>query len=203
MVASALVALALGASPGFAVWMQPAGTVYALEESVRFGRGVLYLPLGATVALPRSPIEIAAELTLTAGSETLPNASRGFFGGLLSVGPAFRLSPQPFSGLFIQPKLIASYLSQSATTPLAYPYFGSGSMVEIGLGVDVGYALRFGWLYVAPVIGANVSIASGDGAPLSSIYAFRPLFAGIDPRQRAGLVYWGVNLNLVRVGGAF
>jgi hypothetical protein len=209
MLTPALVALALCASPEsaaaprIAVWIQPAGTLYAAEESVRLGRGVFYLPLGATLALPRLPIELAAELTLTAGSEILPNASRGFFGGLLSVGPAFRLSSQPFSGFFIQPKVIASFVSQSATVPLSYPYFGSGSMGEIGLGIDVGYELRFGWLYLAPVVGANISLASGQGAPLSSLYAFRPLFAGIDPEQTAAIVYWGVNLNLLRIGGAF
>ena len=209
MVAPALVALALCASPEsaaaprLAVWMQPAGALYAAEESVRLGRGVLYLPLGATIALPSLPIEISAELTLAAGGENLPDASRSFFGGLLSVGPAFRLSAQPLSGLFIQPKVIASFVSQSATVPLGYPYFESGSMVEVGLGLDVGYALRFGWLYLAPVIGANVSLASGQGAPLSSLYAFRPLFAGIDPNQTEAFVYWGVNLNLLRIGGAF
>lgn len=206
MLLAAATALLLQATPpSLAVWMQPVGTIHSAFESVREGRvWIAYLPLGASYAPPAWPVELHGELTITFGGEALTDASRSFAGALVSAGPVFRLLRSgPLRGPFVQPKLFASYLGQSAEVPSGFELFRAGSAMEIGLGLDVGWQLQFGRVYVTPVLGATVSLATGEGPPLSTYYGYGTLAAGLDPRGEVSVFQWGLNLNLVRIGVVF
>jgi hypothetical protein len=178
-----------------AVWVEPVGSII-----MALGGGA-FASLGTNLALGPNT-DLAFEAAFTAGLDWYGCKSSST-GGWAAVGMTFRFGSQAsYDGFFIQPKLRARYFSTSGSETSG-GWFGCGSSVdgedsEVGLGLDIGYQIVEGPLFIAPILG--VSFNRCFNCPGGDFLNFK-ILGGHDARED-GLTL-GINLNLIRIGFVF
>ncbi|MGA9526384.1 MAG: hypothetical protein WBV82_33330, partial [Myxococcaceae bacterium] len=185
-------------APLKAVWVQPLGTaVFGAISLGGWGEGLLYVPVGATLAISdRTAVEFeAAWLSGRQGCGVPDGICRPFRGAHLSVGLSRTiLGESALSGFFVGPKLsLESWTRDTGRGGMKGTTVVEGySTRQILLGADIGYRRAIGNAYVAVALGASVGYAFG-----------RPqtLFGGEGSAESP--VFLAGNLNLLRVGAAF
>src|SRR6218665_3809688 len=110
------------------------------------------------------------------------------------AGMAWTLLPNgKGGGLFLQPKLVG------------LPSWVGGNQwkaagAQLSLGLDVGYRLNLGRLFLAFVVGGSAGRGWNVPRNTSSLYTS---FLDIPTSYRTNKWVWDVNLNLVRIGANF
>lgn len=196
---------------GLGFFTQPVGVLFMAVD------GLTYLPIGAEIPLG-SRTDLIIQLSGSSGSWY--RCASHSLGGWASLGLAWFVRPRDHlsRGWFVQPTLIARYLSTRGTrTSLADERHAActaddvenidGGDSELHLGVDAGYSMRIGaFELVAPVIGASAGYCGnciGGGVlffgPTSR---YSDLITNRLP-ARENRFSVGLNLNFIRVGARF
>ncbi len=191
-----------GAAPSVAVWVKPLGpltltpVLAAQDDTFVMVPLGMNIPLGATTELVLELTPIWTRLDCEARCTTRALS--------LAVGPSWTAVPtSPGSGFFLQPKLGAVVARDSREAGTATP-LDEGSWSETGtqlsLGLDLGYQLRRGHLFLAFVVGA--SAGRGWNVPASSQSV---LFSMVDTpeRGREDKWVWDLSFHLLRIGASF
>ncbi|HZI09532.1 MAG TPA: hypothetical protein VE153_04015 [Myxococcus sp.] len=189
-------------APGVAVWVKPLSALTLTPVLASQGETFVMVPVGMNLPLG-TRTDLVLELTPI---WTRQDCEARCTGRALSlaVGPSFLVAPSsPGSGFFLQPKLVGVLAQQSRETELSVPGdpgSWSETSTQLSLGLDVGYQLRRGPLFLAFVLGA--SVGRGWNVPASSPSVF---FSLVDwpERAREDKLTWDVNLHLLRVGASF
>jgi len=166
------------------------------------GLSTLYLPIGANFNFWGHPF--AVEMTpiydrLRGGEGTWRSV-----GLITAIGPMLFTGRQPLRGFFLEPKLLVSvYRISLLLGPPPYDFpgpYGDRHFLtsSISIGLDVGYQVVWGHLYLAVVGGLAVGYChncSPDGfaSGLITEYSFR----------RTNRMALDLNLNLLRMGIAW
>ena len=191
------------AEPKVDVWFAPAGAVFAVEETLRTHDAIAYLPLGANISLtPRWGASL--ELSWLHGNYHCnldDEFCRGSAAGaVVTLGVRLHLVPDPeHSGPFLHFKVLGATATDydRQGQPLVPDAIHAGQSWSLGTGVDLGYDVRIGALYVAPVIGISLDYHEGASEPLAThalLYLSRGYYRG------PGGVGFSTNFNFVRLG---
>ncbi len=194
-----------------AVWNQqsdptPTTTVfiYPLASTVMAVAGVLYVPVGGSVALD-DRLEWSFEASLLYGD--MYGCSSVSLGGWVASGLSIYMNDER-DGLFILPKLVGRYFSTSAAQSGSWLSCSESEASELNevdyelhAGVDIGYRFTLGDFVITPLLGASAGYCGNciEGGPF---------FSG-DPTTlfehgpRANKASLGLNLNLLRLGFRF
>jgi hypothetical protein len=197
-----LLLLAAGLAPAGAraetvIWTQPAPMLLlgpSLQESIQSLR-LRSLPVGVNIVTHGKALVL--EAIIAPGSRSAECGTTRYWGGWMAAGVLIPLGKSATDGFFIQPKVIATYFNQtndgSECLDLGQAQW---STFEWDVGVDLGYQLTLGPLYVAPVIGvfAGQCFNCAEGALPTA-----PAFLG-DVESQLRRFNVGFNLNLLRVG---
>jgi hypothetical protein len=209
---SALAALAFAAGvdteSSAADDVRPRAVVYAYPSSTAamFALGAsgpeptVYGALGASLRLAG---EIGVDTELAAGSLNARDSEAGWMFSV-GAGPSIQLTgDEAFRGLFIATRVrFETFQPPFAVHPTPGGVFLPGpSIASAVVGeIDVGYHLRFGRFYIAPLIGFGVGYAynyvDSTHVRMLSPFTESPQSANVSPQ---GIV-WTVNLNLARIG---
>lgn len=197
-----LAALAPREASAQVLWVQPAPMLLSgpsLQESLT------HLQLRALSVGTNVPVlnkELVLELQLAPGAKQGTCGTTWFWGGWASAGVLFPLGKSPTDGLFVQPKLTASYFDQAAegdncvdATQVRW------SSAEFGLGVDVGFQVTLGPLYAAPLLGVYVGECVNCPPQTTPLTPYTPYLGKAG--DRLNHLTFGLNLNLLRVGLVF
>jgi hypothetical protein len=166
----------------------------------------IYGALGASMRLGG---RVALDVEVAGGTLTA-NVTQGV-GWLLSagVGPSMQLtSDEPFRGLFVTTRFRVEAFNPPPLPPIVGPN-GNHGPFNVGAGVaraflaevDVGYHLRLGRFYFAPIIGIGAGYAY-DYIDSTGVGFLSPFTAPSNPGMRPQAFVWTLNLNLARVGVA-
>ena len=194
----------------WAIWVEPIGTaLYAgITRSTYISTGV-EVPAGQTW---NWTFEFAFHVyDDTTSAPDYIERDRSFW---FSTGPQIFVGPgkERLNGFFVHPKLLVTYSTKSVQVEDG-PGFSeeddSGTWTsrqwEIHAGLDVGFRFNFDGFYIAPVIGVSLG-ACFPTQPVTfenpQVVGLSPTFIGGDPVKAPGFTF-GVNLNLLRIGGAF
>lgn len=187
---------------GVAVWVKPLSALTLTPVMASRGETFVMVPVGANLPLGTST-DLVLELTPL---WTRQDCEARCTGKALSLaaGPSFTLfSSRPGSGFFIQPKLTGVVAQQSREVDVTVPGdegAWSETSTQVSLGLDLGYQLRRGPLFLAFALGA--SMGRGWNVPDNSPSVF---FSMVDwpERAREDKTTWDVNLHLLRIGASF
>lgn len=200
--ATELTASTAAAAPSVALWVKPLGPLTLTPILAAQDDTFVMVPLGMNIPLDATK-ELVLELTpiwtrLDCEARCTTQALS------LAVGPSWTVVPtSPGSGFFLQPKLGAVVARDSREAGIATP-FDEGSWSETGaqlsLGLDVGYQLRRGHLFLAFVVGASAGRGWNVAASSRSVF-----FSMVDvpERRREDKWVWDMNLHLLRIGASF
>jgi hypothetical protein len=164
----------------------------------------IYAALGTSLRLGG---KVALDVELAGG--TLTSTFTHVVGWMFSagVGPSLQLTgDEPFRGLFISTRFRFQAFNPP---PHGFVMFPSGNHgpIDVGPGVaraflaeiDIGYHLRLGRFYVAPIVGIGAGYAY-DYIDSTGVGFLSPFTAASNPGQRPQGFVWTLNLNLARVG---
>jgi len=179
--------------PAPALWVAPLFSLTLTPFAASQGSTLLMVPVG--VNLPVSATrEWVLELAPLFSHTRCEEAACSAFGLSLSAGMAWTLLPNgKGGGLFLQPKLVG------------LPSWVGGNQwkaagAQLSLGLDVGYRLNLGRLFLAFVVGGSAGRGWNVPRNTSSLYTS---FLDIPTSYRTNKWVWDVNLNLVRIGANF
>lgn len=178
-----LVATIVRSDPTVAIWAQPLGLVVAPVATTALNAGTyVAVPLGANVSV--GPTELAIEATVYTYRNKQNSA---FTGGMLSIGPVLHTGDLALGGFMLVPKLGFDVMHE---------FVDNRTGLSLLPGVDFGWQRTFGRLYLAVVMGVSAGWSFADGDAIEG--------PGLNPTlpTKPGPVV-GVNLNLLRLGGAF
>lgn len=204
--ASAQPAAPLSTARTWSPWIQPVGAM-ALPSLQSLSNGyvprLFMLPLGLNVPVSRTH-ELVFEATPFARedycvSDYAPCGSRAL---AVALGLAWTFRPDSSrGGVFLQPKVIGVLersWSARRTGPTEDPWSATGRQLSVGL--DVGYRVALGPVFLAFVVGA--STGRGWGIPADHDSLFFSLLHAPQERRETKWV-WDLNLHLLRLGANF
>ncbi|MBN1210731.1 MAG: hypothetical protein JXB05_38135 [Myxococcaceae bacterium] len=189
-------------APSVALWTEPLSALTVTPWYYSQENTFVMVPLGAN--LPLSPTQdLVLELTpLWTRQDCEARCSSQALA--LAIGTSWLVSPNGSGGgLFLHPKLVGVISRDRREAGLPTP-IDEGSWSETGgqlsLGLDVGYRVSRGRLFLEFVLGA--SVGRGWNIPLSSQSLF---FSFLDwpQRGREDKWVWDLNVHLVRIGVSF
>jgi hypothetical protein len=162
---------------------------------------------GVQVALQKG-VDLVIEGAGTFGGNWYGCGTRST-GVFAALGLAFRFGDRPDWGWFLQPKLrVRAFNTTGGSESVLFADCSPdnlallrGSDREIGMGLDLGYQMRFGPLFLAPLLGVSFGVCL-DAPGGNFFHVDFDLFTEIKPRERVS-VCGGLNLNLLRIGVAF
>lgn len=189
-------------SPSAVVWAYPLSTPFfgAIALSRLVGP-VWQIPIGANFSVGPD-WSLAIEAAFTRGTVNDACSTCLLWGVTAAIGPSWSVSGRGLEGWFVQPKFLIGYAEPrgwgiASLAPSGEPLaFSPTRTVDFQLGIDVGYHLRFGRLYMAPVMGASAGWCIDCGGPFASGAL------GPNAQQRHSFVA-GLNVNLLRLGAIF
>jgi hypothetical protein len=190
-------------APSLSLWVEPLGPLALTPLMASVGNTFVMVPLG--MHLPLSPSQdLVLELTPIFSRQRCESRCSSQMLAL-AVGTSWLLLPNNSrGGLFLQPKLIGVLAHDSRGVDVVMFSHESGAWSEAGaqlsLGLDVGYRLRFGHLFLEFVLGG--SVGRGWNVPSSSQSLFFSLLDWPE-RHREDKGVWDLNLHLLRVGASF
>jgi hypothetical protein len=166
----------------------------------------IYGALGTSVRLGG---KVALDVEVAGG--TLTSTNTHVVGWMFSagVGPSVQLTgDEAFCGLFIATRFRFQAFDPPPRAFVQFPN-GNHGPLDTGPGVaraflaeiDVGYHLRFGRFYVAPILGIGAGYAY-DYIDTTGVGFLSPFTPASNPGQRPQGFVWTLNLNLARVGVA-
>lgn len=196
-----IVAFLLPARAGaeIAVWAQPLPMFLlgpSLQESLQHPQ-LRSFSVGANIATAGKALVV--ETLIAPGSRTNECGTMKYWGGWASVGLLIPLGKSVMDGFFIQPKIIGTYFNQTNEGGCVDVANLNWSTAEWDVGVDLGFQVTFGPIYVAPVLGVFAGQCfncAQSGLP-SAPYFLDDAASGL---QRFN---FGFNLNLLRVGAVW
>lgn len=182
----------------FAIWTRPVGMSLAA-----FG-GPLVLPLGVT--LPVNDRTVHLEATWVSSSASRCPDCGDYWQLWFSAGSVLPESEVSLNGFFFHPHLLGA-ISNDAGAPIDTLPDGSrvghlaGLGAELDVGVDAGYQLTVGPLYLAASLGGSAGYCFNCGATGPTMLLGPAMWGG--SLTRGNRFVWSPGLNLLRVGGAF
>lgn len=189
-------------APSFSLWVQPLSLLTLTPIASSNGDTLLMIPVGANLALGAST-DLVLELTPIIASYDCEArcTTRGL---AFAVGPSWTFgASRPGNGFFLQPKLLGVLTRDSREVEFQVPS-DAGSWSETGrqlsLGLDVGYQLKRGPLFLAFVVGGSVGQGWNIAEDKDSLFIS---LLDTPIRAREDKTVWDLNLNLVRIGGSF
>jgi hypothetical protein len=189
-------------APSFSLWVEPLSALTLTPVMASLGSTFVMVPLGMNLHL--SPTQhLVLELTpIYSRHDCEARCSTRALA--LAVGSSWLLLPSHSrGGLFVQPKLVGVLAHDRSGADFELPD-GAGAWSKTGtqlsLGLDVGYRLSFGRLFLEFILGG--SVGWGWNIPSSSQSLF---FSLLDWPQfrREDKVVWDLNLHLLRIGASF
>jgi hypothetical protein len=188
-------------SPRSAVWIQ-AGLPVSLIWAGATGNSTLYLPIGANFNVWGHPI--ALEVTPIYDRLRSTEITWRSVGLITAVGPMLFTGPEPLRGFFLEPKLLVSmYRISLLLGPPPHDFPGPYDnrhflTASVSIGLDIGYQLVWGHLYLAVVGGLAVGYChncSRDGFASGLLTEYNDV--------RTNRLAFDFNLNLLRIGIAW
>jgi hypothetical protein len=193
-------------APRAVLYAYPSSSVamggFALTQRIT----AFYGALGASLRLSD---RVGLDIELAGG--TLTSTFTHVTGWLASasLGPSMQLTgDERFNGLFVATRFRVQAF-QPPPTFLIQGAGGNNGPFDAGPGtaraflaeIDVGYHLRFGRFYFAPIIGLGVGYAY-DYVDSTQLEFLSPFTSASNPAMRPQGFVWTLNLNLARVGVA-
>ncbi len=178
------------AASGLAVFTAPvAPAVGAAWGLALKGPPIVFIPVG--LAFTAGDVEWIADAAFM-HKDALPTATPGvtvggYSGTWLSLGAVFHSGARALNGFFLSPKLTLGVFRARDDV------FGT---VQVGL--DTGYQVTFGPVYLAFVFGVSIGIGVNDTDGMAG-----PLFIDSVGAARKSGVATGANLQLFRIGYVF
>ncbi len=172
------------ADPSVAVWLQPLGLTIAPALVAATGSGTyVSVPLGVNIAFETWQLAIETTVYTYRG----PRGSSAFTGGTFTLGPVLHTGDLKLGGFMLVPKIAIDLMHETSRNVTSF---------SVLPGVDFGWQRCFGPLYFALVVGVSGGWSMADGDWVAG--------PGLNPTLPAsGRPVVGVNLNLLRIGGAF
>lgn len=199
LLASAASADEASAPRRFAVWTRPVGTA-----AVAAIGGPLVVPLGVTLPVNERTVHLEATWVNSSASQC-PDCG-AYWQLWLSAGSVLPESEVPLNGFFFHPHLLGA-ISNEAGAPFDVLPDGTrvghaaGVGAEVHAGVDAGYQLTWGPLYLAASLGASGGYCFNCGTQGPTNLLGPAMWGG--SQTRANRFVWSLGLNFLRVGAAF
>jgi hypothetical protein len=181
-------------APSLSLWVEPMSSLVLTPLAASVGDTFIMVPLGMHLPLS-SRQDLVLELTPIFSFQQCEGRCRTQ-ALALAVGSSWILLPNNSrGGLFVQPKLVG-VLSRDSRGENAQAH----TAAQLSLGLDVGYRLNFGRLFMEFVLGG--SVGAGWNVPRSSPSIFFGLYDWPE-LQREDKAVWDLNLHLLRLGANF
>jgi hypothetical protein len=167
------------------VWVQPLGfTVAPIAVAIAADAAVyLSLPLGMNLVFGTT--ELALETTVYGFVSGSGRSS--FAGGSASLGPVLHTGDKPLNGWVLIPKLGVEVMHEFSRNVTG---------VSLLPGIDFGWQHTFGPFYFGLIAGISAGWSFADGDSFAG--------PGLNPTlPTKPQPVFGVNFNLLRMGGAF
>lgn len=186
----------VGADDGFALFTAPVAPVLGAGWAAFPDQSpVVFVPLGAAFSALGAEWSVDAAVVFQQRNlhpavliPSLSAGARGCYGTWWSAGPVIHSGVAPMNGFFLSPRFV-----------LGVFFVEDQMMVSAMAGLDAGWQVTVGSLYVALVFGASIGVGSNDSdewaGPL--VDTNKPL-----PRGTFGFV-GGLNLQVLRIGWVF